>query len=83
VKVPYREHVPPDVTAAIFWLKNRQPEKWRDKSETEVFGKGGGPIEVSPIEKKRRVVALILKVAKGDSEGPNQAAARSATVSFR
>ena len=24
-KVPYREHVPPDVTACIFWLKNRKP----------------------------------------------------------
>lgn len=24
-------HVPPDVTAAIFWLKNRRPEKWREK----------------------------------------------------
>jgi hypothetical protein len=21
----------PDTTAAIFWLKNRQPERWRDK----------------------------------------------------
>ena len=27
------EHYPPDTTAAIFWLKNRQPEKWRDKKE--------------------------------------------------
>ncbi|HEV7607065.1 MAG TPA: helix-turn-helix domain-containing protein [Steroidobacteraceae bacterium] len=26
------EHVPPDVTACIFWLKNRQPESWNDKS---------------------------------------------------
>jgi hypothetical protein len=24
-RVPYREHVPPDVTACIFWLKNRDP----------------------------------------------------------
>ena len=24
---------PPDTTACIFWLKNRQPEKWRDKRE--------------------------------------------------
>ena len=24
---------PPDPTAMIFWLKNRQPEKWRDKKE--------------------------------------------------
>lgn len=33
VIVPYREHVPPDTTAAIFWLKNRDPERWRDKQE--------------------------------------------------
>ena len=25
------EHLPPDTTAMIFWLKNRQPELWRDK----------------------------------------------------
>lgn len=24
-----------DVTAQIFWLKNRQPEKWRDKQEVK------------------------------------------------
>ena len=24
-------HVPADVTAMIFWLKNRLPEKWKDK----------------------------------------------------
>jgi hypothetical protein len=27
------KHYPPDTTACIFWLKNRQPEKWRDKTE--------------------------------------------------
>ena len=27
---PYVEHVPPDKTAAIFWLKNRDPAQWRD-----------------------------------------------------
>lgn len=25
--------VPPDTTAQIFWLKNRKPDKWRDKVE--------------------------------------------------
>lgn len=30
------KHYPPDTTAAIFWLKNRQPKKWRDKQELEV-----------------------------------------------
>ena len=29
------KHYPPDTTAAIFWLKNRQPERWRDKSEVD------------------------------------------------
>ncbi len=24
------KHITPDVTACIFWLKNRKPEKWRD-----------------------------------------------------
>jgi len=32
-QVPYVEHFPPDTTAAIFWLKNRRPDEWRDKRE--------------------------------------------------
>ena len=36
----YVEHVPPDVTACIFWLKNRDPEHWRDSQQLEhVLGK--------------------------------------------
>jgi len=27
------EHVPPDVTACIFWLKNRCASEWRDKTD--------------------------------------------------
>lgn len=34
--VPYVEHYPPDTVAAIFWLKNRQKDKWRDKQEVDV-----------------------------------------------
>lgn len=26
-----KRHVPPDVGALAFWLKNRRPDKWRDK----------------------------------------------------
>ena len=29
----HRKHMPPDVTAQIFWLKNRRPDRWRDKVE--------------------------------------------------
>jgi len=28
-----KKHIPPDVTAIIFWLKNRRPGAWRDKHE--------------------------------------------------
>ena len=29
------KHYPPDPTSMIFWLKNRQKEKWRDKQEID------------------------------------------------
>lgn len=37
-EVNYIEHHPPDTTAAIFWLKNRQKSKWRDKQDIEHSG---------------------------------------------
>ncbi len=37
---------PPDTTAGIFWMKNRQPDKWRDRKQTEVSGLDGGAIEL-------------------------------------
>lgn len=30
------KHYPPDTIAGIFWLKNRQKDKWRDKQEMDV-----------------------------------------------
>lgn len=32
------KHYPPDTTACIFWLKNRDQEHWRDKHEHELSG---------------------------------------------
>lgn len=42
--VDVEKHAPADTTAAIFWLKNRRKDGWRDKHEHEVSGKDGGPI---------------------------------------
>lgn len=33
VVAEFIEEVAPDVTAQIYWLKNRKPDKWRDKPE--------------------------------------------------
>jgi len=40
-RIEYAEeeiYIPPDTTAQIFWLKNRRPEKWRDKPDTSQNG---------------------------------------------
>lgn len=37
---PIQKKYAPDTTAAIFWLKNRKPDQWRDKTETETTLKG-------------------------------------------
>ena len=44
-QVPFTEHYPPDTTAAIFWLKNRRPDQWRDKIQQEHSGPDGGAIQ--------------------------------------
>ena len=41
------KEVLPDVTAQIFWLKNRKPVEWRDKQEIDIAGKDGKPFEVN------------------------------------
>ncbi len=33
-------YIPPDTTAIIYWLKNRQPSLWRDKQEIDHTSKG-------------------------------------------
>ncbi len=38
VQTPIRKHYPPDTAAAIFWLKNRKADDWRDKQEIEHGG---------------------------------------------
>lgn len=53
VKTPIKKIYPPDTTAAIFWLKNRRPEKWREMKAIEVSGAEGGPLQVQQV---RRVI---------------------------
>lgn len=53
--VPTTKHYPPDTTAAIFWLKNRQPQKWRDKPEGEQGDDEPAPtkIEVAVVDARK------------------------------
>lgn len=46
------KELPPDATSGIFWSKNRNPEKWRDKQQHEITGRAGGPIETVRLSKR-------------------------------
>ena len=43
--VQYTERYPPDTTAAIFWLKNRRSDLWRDRIDNTHSAPGGGAIQ--------------------------------------
>lgn len=48
VITPTIKRYPPDATSAIFWLKNRQPEIWRDKPESnEDESDAGKPFNIT------------------------------------
>lgn len=52
VYAPFVEHYPPDATSMIFWLKNRQPDKWRDKRD----GADGDDEQAQPVKVEVSVV---------------------------
>ena len=54
--VPTVKHYPPDTTAAIFWLKNRQKDRWRDVSKVD-------------LEAGESLAALLRDARNGRSEG--------------
>ncbi|MDO4694965.1 MAG: helix-turn-helix domain-containing protein [Eikenella sp.] len=43
---PDGKHYPPDTVAAIFWLKNRRPQAWRDKPEPDNGEQEAAPVKV-------------------------------------
>lgn len=52
-ETPYREHCPPDVTAQIFWLKNRKADEWRDKRDHTLANPDGTPITFKTVYESR------------------------------
>jgi hypothetical protein len=50
------KHVPPNPTSAIFWLKNRRPDEWRDRQQMEMSGPDGQPIQNEVVIDARRIL---------------------------
>lgn len=53
-----KKQVPPDVTAQIFWLKNRQPEKWRDRKNVDLSGNVNNPMEGLTTEELKKLIQI-------------------------
>lgn len=56
--VEVQKHSPADTTAAIFWLKNRRPDLWRDKRELDHTSTDGS---MTPVN-------IVLRAATDDSK---------------
>lgn len=61
-RVPYIEHVAPDNTAMIFWLKNRRRDRWRDQQDVKVEG------EVKHTVDARQAALALLAVLRSAAE---------------
>lgn len=52
--VEYEDRMPPDPTSMIFYLKNRRPDRWRDKQELE----HSGDIGIVPMTREERAARI-------------------------
>jgi len=57
VVVDYVEHLPPETVACIFWLKNRDPENWRDV--WRISGDKDNPIRVEHSLRRDQMAQMI------------------------
>ena len=64
VYAPFTEHLPPDTNAAVRWLMNRQPQRWRERKEVEITGSLEHRIAMmTPAQRKARLIELQRKAA--------------------
>ena len=71
IQTKIMKHYPPDTIAAIFWLKNRKPDQWRDKQEVEHDFKAGlldKFKEINNDDLRKRARELALRIT-GDRSG--------------
>lgn len=64
-RVPYIEHVPPDNGAMMFYLKNRRPDRWRDKFDVELEGN----IKMTAEDVDPRKLAMAMLAVMRDAMG--------------
>lgn len=75
VYASYRAKVAPDTTACIFWLKNRRPDLWRDKTIVDVQNNPelmtDAQIAADIAERRSRLTAIRAELAGAVGEAGN------------
>jgi len=56
--VDYTERYPPDTTACIFWKKNRDPDRWKDKQDVNLSGEVKLKAKISMEDFKKRMKSV-------------------------
>lgn len=74
IVTPITKHYPPDTGAAFIWLKNRQPDKWRDRVETDVnvSGEGVGALAALYEDARERQQAILTERGLLDADSGSQ-----------
>ncbi len=71
VILPRSKHLPPDVRAQEIWLFNRMPDQWKSKTNIELTGRNGGPVEhvnMSPEQAVEVLASMGLRRAASQLE---------------
>lgn len=82
VRVPIKEHIPPDVQAQQFWLTNRRRGEWRNRQEIEV-GAPGEFERLSDEELRRFIEADALEPVGAQAAAPALAAPAPSGIAAR
>lgn len=62
VRAQVIKHIPPDVGAAVFWLKNRQPHLWKDKIDVSANIDGEVKLTEDKADDPRLLAMAVLDV---------------------
>lgn len=72
-----KKHIAPDATAAIFWLKNRRPDKWR---KTNPAYEGKAEIEISKL--RAEIKKLEAETARIESQSDKDGATETMLAEY-
>lgn len=78
VRVKVVKHVEPSVQAQIFWLKNRQGDRWKDAPEGQMPGQIN--VNMPDTDPRTLAMAIIAALREAAMQGKNEPAALEAAA---